>query len=117
MANVPNDAAADLSLEDRSNEDGEGLDTVVHVRLKRREKVQLQATAQLAGLTVSGLIRRRCLGHKVALAPNPALAEDLRRAGEQVRRLEEESQGCYRERTAAILDTLRGAINRLGAGY
>ena len=88
---------------------------MLNVRLTRREKAMLREIARLAGLTLSELGRRRCLGHRVAIAVNPALAEDLRRVSVQVQRLDEESRGRYRERTAAILDTLRGAINRLGA--
>jgi hypothetical protein len=116
MANIPTDEADDLSPDDRPDADGEGREAVLNVRLTRQEKATLQETARLAGLTLSELGRRRCLGRKVAIAPNPALAEDLRRAGEQVRRLDEESRGLYRERTAAILDALREAINRLGTG-
>ena len=106
-----------LSPDGQPDEDGGGREAVLNVRLTRREKAMLREVARLAGLTLSELGRRRCLGHRVAIAANPALAEDLRRVSVQVQRLDEESRGRYRARTAAILDTLRGAINRLGAGH
>lgn len=111
MTNMPTHAAAD-----HPDEHGDGLDAVLNVRLTRREKAALQETARLAGLTLSGLARRRCLGRKVAIAPNPVLAEAVRRASEQVRRLDVESRGVYHEHAAAILQALREALNRLGAG-
>lgn len=117
MTNIPTDEADERAPDGQPDKDGESLDAVLNIRLKRAEKTTLRETARLAGLTLSELGRRRCLGRKVAIAANPALAEDLRRAGEQVRRLDAESRGLYRERTAAILNALREAINRLGAGY
>lgn len=116
MTNMPTHAADDLTVADRPDEHGDGLDAVLNIRLTRREKAALQETARLAGLTLSGLARRRCLGRKVAIAPNPVLAEAVRRASEQVRRLDVESRGVYHEHAAAILQALREALNRLGAG-
>lgn len=52
-------ASADLSPDDP-----DALDAVLNVRLRRSEKAALQKEARLAGLSVSALARRRCLGRK-----------------------------------------------------
>ena len=56
-------ASADLSPDDT-----DALDAMLNVRLRRSEKAALQKEARLAGLSVSALARRRCLGRK---APPP----------------------------------------------
>jgi len=56
-------ASADLSPDDT-----DALEAVLNVRLRRSEKAALQKEARLAGLSVSALARRRCLGRK---APPP----------------------------------------------
>lgn len=48
-------------------DDREVLDAVLNVRLRRSEKAALGREARLAGLSVSALARRRCLGRKVAV--------------------------------------------------
>ncbi len=52
---------------DLSSDDTDALDAVLNVRLRRSEKAVLQKEARLAGLSVSALARRRCLGRKVAV--------------------------------------------------
>lgn len=59
----------------------EPLDQVVNVRLSAREKALLQMDAQMAGLTMSTLVRRRYLGHRVESKSDLKVIGELRRLG------------------------------------
>lgn len=91
----------------------EPLDAVVNVRLTTGEKARLLEDAELAGLTVSALSRRRMLGRRVVANVDAAMIRELRRLGGLLKHLHVESAGAYSEMTSDVLQTVKAAIERL----
>ena len=89
------------------------LDTFIRIRVTAADREDLAAAADLAGLTLAAYARRRLLGHTVIAAADAAAIRELRRQGGLLKRLHVESRGAYRRRTAAAIDAVRGAIERL----
>lgn len=91
----------------------EVLDAVVNVRMTVSEKARLKEEAEIAGLTVSQLVRRRCLGRRVVAATDAAMIRELRRLGGLLKHLHTETGGTYSTDTAQALAAIREAIERL----
>ncbi|MCP5197913.1 MAG: hypothetical protein H6974_14180 [Gammaproteobacteria bacterium] len=89
------------------------LNAVINMRVTRQEKMRLRREAQVAGLTISALGRRRCCGYRVDREVNWVIIEHLRRVGLETQRLDAETQGNYRARTDAILHAVEQAIHSL----
>ncbi|MEE4379885.1 MAG: MobB mobilization protein [Candidatus Competibacteraceae bacterium] len=92
----------------------EALTEKIAVRVTPNEKARFNEQARVAGLSVSALIRRWCLGRKVAADVDLEMLRELRRIGGLVKHIFNESSGSYDIQTAAILDELRAAIGRVG---
>lgn len=86
------------------------LSAKIAVRLTAPEKERLRLDADLAGLTVSALVRRRYFGRPVVASADLAVIKELRRLGGLLKYVHAESGGAYSRQTAAALDELRAAI-------
>ncbi|MBU2780242.1 ribbon-helix-helix protein, CopG family [Acidithiobacillus caldus] len=91
----------------------EPLDAVVNVRLTASEKARLREDADLAGLSVSELVRRRYFGRPIVAHADAVLLKELRRIGGLLKHVHNESGGAYSQQTAAVLVTLKAAIEGL----
>lgn len=94
----------------------EALTDYVEVRLTPREKQRLRDDAELAGLTMSELIRRRTFGRTVIASADLATVRELRRLGGLLKLAHNESRGAYTEATAGAIAALRAAIERVASG-
>lgn len=88
-------------------------DAVINVRLCAAEKVSLQTEAQIAGLSMSELVRRRYFGRPILASADLAMIRELRRIGGLLKHVHVESNGAYSELTASVLVELKSGIRRL----
>lgn len=96
--------------------DAETLDEVVHVRLKPAEKARLREDADLAGLSVSELIRRRYFGRPIVAHADAVMLKELRRIGGLLKHVHTQSDGAYSKATADALLAIKQQIERIGEG-
>jgi hypothetical protein len=89
------------------------LDEVVNVRLTAAEKERLKEDADLAGLSVSDLVRRRSFGRPVIAAADAVMLRELRRIGGLLKHVHVDSDGAYSQLTAAALLEVRAYISKL----
>jgi hypothetical protein len=84
------------------------------VRFRSSELSGLSEQADMSGLSVSELIRRRALKMHVVPVTDLRTLSELRRLGGLLKHLFNETNGLYRQKTAAILDELHAAAVRVG---
>ena len=89
------------------------LDTKVDVRLTSKEKELLQEDADIAGISMSALVRARYFGRPVIANTDQVMIRELRRLGGLLKHIHVESGGAYSSDTAAALDQVNDAIKRL----
>ena len=94
----------------------EPLNAVVNVRLTTAEKARLQEDADLAGLTVSALVRRRYFGRPVVAQADMVMIKELRRLGGLLKHLHNESDGAHSQETMQTLSSIRSYIQGLSRG-
>lgn len=91
----------------------EPLDAVVNVRLTTAEKVRLQEDAELAGVSVSALIRKRYFGRKLVASADAAMLRELRRIGGLLKHIHVDSAGAYSQQTSEALAITQQYIRQL----
>jgi hypothetical protein len=84
------------------------------VRFKPEEMEELATQADVCGLSVSELVRRRSLHRRVVPAADLKMISELRRIGGLAKLSFNMTGGIYSGKTVAILDELRAAIIRIG---
>jgi hypothetical protein len=84
------------------------------VRFRPEEMNELTGQADICGLSVSELVRRRSLHRRVVPATDLKMLSELRRIGGLLKLSFKETNGVYGGTTAAILCELREAIIRIG---
>jgi hypothetical protein len=84
------------------------------VRFKPEEMSELSGQADICGLSVSELVRRRSLHRRVVPAADLKMISELRRIGGLLKLSFKETNGIYGDTTAAILGELRETIIRIG---
>ena len=94
----------------------EPLDAVINVRLTAAEKARLKEDADLAGVSVSELVRRRYFGRPIIASTDAVMLKELRRLGGLAKHLHQESRGAYSKETAAALIAIRDYIEKLSRG-
>lgn len=94
--------------------DGETLTARQELRLRPSEKREFQEEAELAGLSVSELIRRRALGRPVVASADRVMINELRRIGGLLKHVHVTSGGAYSKDTAAALVELKSVLTKLG---
>jgi hypothetical protein len=67
------------------------LDKKISVRLTAAEKIQLAEDAQIAGLGLSELVRRRYFGRRIIANADTAILRELRRLGGLLKQLNSEN--------------------------
>jgi hypothetical protein len=91
----------------------QSLDSVVNVRLTREEKASLQEDADMAGISVSALVRRRVLGHAVIARSDDVMLREMRRLGGLLKHVHNESGGAYSEQTARALAAIEDYFHKV----
>jgi hypothetical protein len=89
------------------------LDERINVRLTRAEKERLKEDADLAGLSMSELVRRRYFGRPIIANADAAMIKELRRIGGLVKHTFLESNGMYSTDTSAALKAVKQYIEQL----
>lgn len=91
----------------------EVLGSVVNVRVTGGEKEKLKDDAELAGLSVSELVRRRYFGRAIIASTDAIMLKELRRIGGLLKHIHTESNGAYSAATADALSELKLYMQRL----
>ena len=89
------------------------LDAVINVRLTSAEKARLKEDADLAGLSMSELVRRRYFGRPIIASADAVMLKELRRIGGLLKHVHNESGGAYSQSTALALSALTAYIEEL----
>jgi len=89
------------------------LDAVINVRLTSAEKARLKEDADLAGLSMSELVRRRYFGRPIIASADAVMLKELRRIGGLLKHIHNESGGAYSGSTARVLSMLTAYIEKL----
>ena len=91
------------------------LNARVTLRLAPDEKERLRSDADLAGVSVSEVIRRHYFGRPIIANADAAMIRELRRMGGLMKHLHIESGGMYSERTGAAINAIVYYIDKLAA--
>lgn len=95
------------------HDDAAGLTAYLRVRVTPEEKARLQEDADLAGLSVSELVRRRYFGKPILASTDRAMIRELRRIGGLLKHIHTESGGAYSQTTAQALVAIKNTIETL----
>lgn len=93
----------------------EPLDARLNVRLPTSELNIIRDDADLAGLSMSELVRARYFGRPIVANADQLMIKELRRIGGLLKSVHIESGGAYSKQTADALSDLGGYINKLSA--
>ena len=93
----------------------EPLDAVINVRLTSAEKAALKEDADLAGLSMSELIRRRYFGRPIIASADMVMLKELRRLGGLLKHIHNQSASAYSQATASAIAELRVYIQKLSS--
>ena len=91
----------------------EPLDAVINVRLTAAETARLKEDADLAGLSMSELVRRRYFGRPIIANADAVMLKELRRIGGLLKHIHNESGGVYSKETAGALVALKDYFRKL----
>lgn len=91
----------------------EVLDAFLNVRLTSSEKERLKEDADLAGLSMSELVRRRYFGRPIIANADASMIKELRRLGGLLKHIHNQSDGAYSGETAGALNVVRMYIEEL----
>ena len=93
----------------------EALDSLISLRLTTREKTKLKEDADLAGLSVSELVRRRYFGRPIVANADAIMIKELRRLGGLLKHVHVESEGAYSRETAEALLAVKACVEAISA--
>ena len=79
------------------------LDSKIDVRLTKDEKEKIAEDADLAGMSMSALIRSRYFGRPVIANTDRVMIKELRRLGGLLKHVHNESNGVYSKETSDVL--------------
>ena len=91
------------------------LNARITLRLAPDEKERLLSDADLAGLSVSEVIRRHYFGRPIIANADAAMIRELRRMGGLMKHLHIESGGLYSANTGAAINAIVYYIDKLAA--
>ncbi|AZR29155.1 MobB mobilization protein [Xanthomonas axonopodis pv. khayae] len=91
----------------------EALTEKIAVRLTPDEKARLRDDAELAGLSVSELVRRRYFGRPIVANTDMVMVRELRRIGGLLKHIHNNTDGVYSRETAQALVEITGQIKKL----
>lgn len=85
----------------------------ITLRLTQDDYLVLKENADLAGLSVSELIRRRYFGRPIVPKANLAMIKELRRLGGLLKYIYSETHGEYNKEIGSTLNEIQNYIKRL----
>ncbi|MHA6848130.1 plasmid mobilization protein [Ralstonia syzygii] len=91
----------------------EALTEKIAVRLTPDEKARLRDDADLAGLSVSELVRRRYFGRPIVASTDMVMVRELRRMGGLLKHIHNTTDGVYSRETAQALVEIAAQIKAL----
>ncbi|WP_320534686.1 plasmid mobilization protein [Robbsia andropogonis] len=91
----------------------EALTEKIAVRLTPDEKTRLRDDAELAGVSVSELVRRRYFGRPIVANADMVMVRELRRIGGLLKHIHNTTDGVYSRETAQALVEITGQIKKL----
>ena len=91
----------------------EPLDAIVNVRLTSLEKGRLKEDADLAGLSMSELVRRRYFGRPIIANADAVVLKELRRMGGLLKHTHNVSGSVYSKETSGALVALKNFMEKL----
>lgn len=94
--------------------DTEKKERHISIRVTPTEYKEIELQAEINGLSVSDLVRRRALKRRVVPVIDLHMINELRKLGGLAKHIYTESRGLYSKDTAAILQELNHAIRRVG---
>jgi len=92
----------------------ERLTAACKVRMTEAEKARLEEEAEIAGVTVSELLRRRFFGRPIVAKGDMAILRELRRVGGLLKHIYLETGGKDAAATSAAWAELQAAARRVG---
>ena len=87
----------------------------VTIRLPEADKLRLKSDADLAGLSVSEIVRRNYFGLPIIANADATMIKELRRMGGLMKHLHQESNGAYRQQTSDAIASIVQYIDILSA--
>lgn len=87
----------------------------VTLRLAADEKDRLRSDADLAGLSVSEIVRRHYFGRPIIANADLVMIKEMRRMGGLMKHLHNESGGAYSAQTSAAINAIVKYIDTLTA--
>jgi uncharacterized protein (DUF1778 family) len=87
----------------------------VTLRLAADEKDRLKSDADLAGLSVSEIVRRHYIGRPIIANADLVMVKEMRRMGGLMKHLHNESGGAYSAQTSAAINAIVKYIDTLTA--
>lgn len=91
------------------------LTASITLRLAPEEKDRLKSDADMAGLSVSEIVRRHYFGRPVIANADLVMVKEMRRMGGLMKHLHNESDGTYRMETAEAINAIVRYIDTLTA--
>ncbi|KGE50222.1 plasmid mobilization protein [Xanthomonas axonopodis] len=91
----------------------EALTEKIAVRLTPDEKARLRDDAEVAGLSVSELVRRRYFGRPIVANADMVMVRELRRIGGLLKHIHNTTDGVYSRETSQALVEITGHIKKL----
>ncbi len=91
----------------------EPLDGKLDLRLTLAEKELLKEDAELAGMSMSALVRARYFGRPIIANTDQVMIRELRRQGGLLNKIHNESGGAYAAETSAALFLISEAIKSI----
>ena len=88
----------------------------VTLRLAAEEKDRLKSDADLAGLSVSEIVRRHYFGRPIIANADLVMVKEMRRMGGLMKHLHNESGGAYSKQTSDAINSIVKYIDTLTAG-
>lgn len=92
------------------------LDARLNLRLPQAERDSIEHDADLAGISMSEMVRSRYFGRKIVAHADEVMIRELRRTGGLLKSVHLESKGAYSKETATLLSQLGNLIDKLSAG-
>lgn len=91
----------------------DGLDAKLGIRLLPEEKLRIAEEAELAGMSMSALVRARYFGRPIIANTDQVMIRELRRLGGLLKKVHVDSDGAYSAETSAALLLLSDAIKSI----
>lgn len=92
------------------------LDARLNLRLPRSERDTIEHDADMAGVSISEMVRSRYFGKKIVAHADEAMIRELRRTGGLLKSIHLDSKGAYSKETAALLSQLGNLIDKISTG-